>query len=158
MKRLFLFSLLAFSFVFIQAQHESEAAFIRTGLSHNGNLAVGDEATLQISVVPKKGWHVYSAAESEDGAYQPATLDIQITSTGFELTGGMDEVGSMHSEYDDIMGGMLRYYEEKVVFTHNIKITEQDVVVAGDFEYMACNDFKCIPLLAEIKMTAKAAE
>lgn len=158
MKRLFLFSLLAFSFACIQAQHESEAAFIRTGLTHNGNLTVGDDATVQISVIPKEGWHVYSAKESEDGAYQPAVIDLEMTSNGFEMVGGLGEVGKMHSEYDDIMEGMLRYYEGKVVFTQDIKITEGEVMFAGSFDYMACNDFKCIPLLAEIKVAAKAAE
>ncbi len=158
MKRLFLLFVLALGFVAVKGQSESEAAYVRVGISHDGSLKVGDKAKLQISVVPKAGWHVYSAIPSKEGAYEPAMLDIGINSEGFSLVEGLGEEGSMHSEYDDIMGGMLRYYESNVVFVQEIEVTESNVVAAGSFDYMACNDFKCIPLLSEFKVSATAAK
>ena len=158
MKNLFLLFALVLCMGVVKAQDQSEAAVIRVGISHDGSLAVGENAKLQISVVPNPGWHVYSAIPSEEGAYEPALVDFEITSAGFTLVDGLKEEGSMHSEYDDIMGGMLRYYEGNVVFVQEINITEGEVVAAGSFEYMACNDFKCIPLLSEFKISAKAAE
>lgn len=158
MKRFFLLFALALGFVTVKGQSESEAAYVRVGISHEGNLKVGDQARLQISVVPKEGWHVYSAIPSEEGAYEPAMLDIGINAEGFSLVEGLQEEGSMHSEYDDIMGGMLRYYESNVVFVQVIEVTEADVVAAGSFDYMACNDFKCIPLLSEFNVRATATK
>ena len=158
MKNLFLLFALVLCMGVVNAQSESEAANVRVGISHDGSPAVGENAKLQISVVPKAGWHVYSAIPSEEGAYEPALVDFEITSAGFTLVEGLKEEGSMHSEYDDIMGGMLRYYEGNVIFTQEIKITEGEVVAVGSFEYMACNDFKCIPLLSEFKVSATAAE
>ena len=101
---------------------------------------------------------MYSAIPSKEGAYEPAMIDFEITSVGFSVVDGLQEAGSMHSEYDDIMGGMLRYYERNVTFSQEIEVTETDIVAAGSFEYMACNDFKCIPLLSEFKVTATASK
>ncbi len=158
MKKSFLLLALVFGFVFAKGQYESEAAFVRVGFAQDGELEIGGKAKLQVSVVPKEGWHVYSAIPSDEGAYEPALLDFAITSAGFTLVDGLKEEGSMHSEYDDIMGGTLRYYESNVIFIQEIEITEAEIVAAGSFDYMACNDFKCIPLLSEFSVTVSTAK
>ena len=158
MKNSLLLLLALLSFGFAHAQDNSEAAYVRVGIGHDGELKVGDQASLQISVVPKEGWHVYSAIPSKEGAYQPAEVAYDNTSRGFEADPELKEEGSMHSQFDDIMGGVLRYYEGKVLFSQSIKVTEEDVIVTGTFDYMACNEFKCIPLMAEFKVTATAAQ
>lgn len=158
MKHSLLLILATLLFGLVQAQGDSEAAFVRVGIGHAGELKVGDDASIQISVVPKEGWHVYSAIPSEEGAYQPAEVAYDITSRGFEADAELSEEGKMVSHFDDIMGGVLRYYEGKVLFSQSIKVTETDVIVTGTFDYMACNEFKCIPLMAEFKVTATAAQ
>lgn len=158
MKNSILLLLALLFFGVAQAQDNSEAAYVRVGIGYEDGLKVGGEATLKISVVPKEGWHVYSAIPSKEGAYQPAEVAYDNTSRGFEADAELLEDGKMHSQFDDIMGGVLRYYEGKVLFSQSIKVTEEDVIVVGTFDYMACNEFKCIPLMAEFKVTATAAQ
>lgn len=137
---------------------ESEAAAVRFILPGNDSLKVGAKTTLRVEVTPKKGWHVYSALPSEDGAYQPAAFDWGFTSRGFEATPQLEEEGKMTSAFDEIMNGTIRYYKARVVFSQGLKLTEADIRLEGYFDFMACNDEKCIPLSAEVKLEAKAEE
>ena len=119
---------------------------------------VGSKAKFTIEATPKAGWHVYSAIPSEDGAYQPAVLGWDITSRGFETEAKLEEKGGLIEAFDEIMNGTVRYYKGVVVFSQEMKLTEKEVLLEGFFDYMACNDEKCIPLTAEIKFEAKAKE
>jgi DsbC/DsbD-like thiol-disulfide interchange protein len=139
-----------------QQKVESEAAVVRFILQGHDSLKVGDKTMLQVEVTPKKGWHVYSALPSEDGAYQPAAIEWGFTSWGFEATPELKEEGKMTSEFDEIMNGIIRYYKDRVMFSLGIKITEADIRLEGYFDFMACNDEKCIPLSAELRLEAKA--
>ncbi|MFM2376309.1 MAG: hypothetical protein RLZZ165_1406 [Bacteroidota bacterium] len=141
-----------------QQKVESEAAVVRFILQGHDSLKIGAKTTLRVEVTPKKGWHVYSALPSEDEAYQPAAFDWGFTSRGFEATPELKEEGKMTSEFDDIMNGIMRYYKDRVVFSQGIKITEADIRLEGNFDYLACNDEKCIMLSAELKLEAKAEE
>jgi len=137
---------------------ESEAATVKFSVADEGHLKVGGTTKFVIEATPKAGWHVYSAIPSEEGAYQPAVLGWEETSLGFSAGDKLLEEGSMTSSFDDIMGGTVRYYKEKVLFSQEIKLTEKDVALVGYFDYMACNEFKCIPLTAEFKLETKAKE
>lgn len=142
-----------------QAQKkESEAAIVKFSIADEGNLKVGDASKFLIEVTPKEGWHVYSALPSEEGAYQPAVLNYEVGCIGFSANEPLNEDGVMTSSFDDIMGGTVRYYKAKVLFSRDIKLTEKDVTLVGSFDYMACNEEKCIPLTAEFKLETKAKE
>lgn len=153
-----LFSLLLLLGGTLFAQNSSEAAMVRTGINPGPNGQLGDTATFFISVVPKDGWHVYSAVPSKEGAYEPAAVIYDMTSMGFKAVGELKEDGRMTSHFDDIMGGTLRFYEDKVLFSQSIILTDEEVIVTGTFDYMACNEIKCVPYTHEFKMPLKAQE
>ena len=143
----------------VQAQkHESEAAVIHFGLDESKPLKVGETANFLIEVTPKQGWHVYSALPSTDGGYLPAVLGWVIDSRGFEAAEKLAEEGGMTEVYDDIMAGMMRYYKGKVTYSQALKITETEIILVGYFDYMACNEEKCIPLGAQFELKFKASE
>jgi DsbC/DsbD-like thiol-disulfide interchange protein len=160
LKTAFAFTLLLFLSLGLQAQKkvESEAATLKFSLSDGDAIQVGGKTMFQIEVTPKAGWHVYSAIPSEDGAYQPAVLGWDITSRGFESGAKIEEKGGLIEAFDEIMNGTVRYYKGQVVFSQEIKLTETEVILEGYFDYMACNDEKCIPLTAEVKFEATAKE
>jgi DsbC/DsbD-like thiol-disulfide interchange protein len=140
-----------------QAQKkESEAAIVNFSVLNSDQLKLGDGTKFQIEVTPKAGWHVYSALPSEEGAYMPAVLGWEPASSGFSASEKLNEEGSMTSSMDDVMGGTVRYYKAKVLFSQEIKLTEKDVKLVGFFDYMACNEEKCIPLTAEFELDANA--
>jgi thiol:disulfide interchange protein DsbD len=159
MKHLLILMLTLGTSLMLPAQkNESEAAFVTVSVANEAKLKVGTTATFQIEVKAKQGWHVYSALPSEEGAYMPAVLSWEIESRGFTASDKLMEDGVMTSSFDDIMGGTVRYYKDKVLFSQEIKVTEADVIMVGVFDYMACNEEKCIPLTAEFKLDVKAKE
>lgn len=136
----------------------SEAAKIKVSLDAPEDLKVGDKVYLIFEVEPKEEWHVYSAEPSEEGAYNPAEIGFDITSAGFEANEKTEEEGPMISEMDDIMGGVVRYYKRPVIFKKELTITDPEIVITGWFDYMGCNEFKCVPFSAEFKLQAQAEE
>lgn len=147
-----------FGFALQAQKHESEAAVINFSVDQPAGLAVGSTTKFKIEVTPKAGWHVYSAIPSEDGAYMQAELGWEIDSRGFEAAAKVQEEGGMVEMYDDIMAGMMRYYKGNVTFSQELKVTETEVILVGYFDYMACNEAKCIPLGAKFKLSFTAAE
>lgn len=137
---------------------DSQAARLNIHFDTEKPLQVGQTATLVIEVEPKGNWHVYSALPSEEGAYRPAEVGWDATSRGFEAVGSLQEKGSMTEKMDEIMGGVVRYYEAKVVYTQTLKITEPNVITQGFFDYMACDEFQCIPFTATFELKAAAKE
>jgi DsbC/DsbD-like thiol-disulfide interchange protein len=141
----------AFLFPFcLKAQQKP--AKVTVTLSEHETLAVGDKVNLLIRVVPEKGWHVYSALPSEEGVYQAALISYEITSVGFEAGDKIKEEGGMITEFDDIMEGTMRYYKTAVTFSHPLKITEEEVQITGAFDYMACDDEKCLVFTEEFNI------
>lgn len=137
---------------------DSQAARLNIHFDTEKPLQVGQTTTLVIEVEPKGEWHVYSALPSEEGAYRPAEVGWEATSRGFEAVGTLKEDGRMTEKMDEIMGGMVRYYEDKVVYTQTLKITEPDVTTIGFFDYMACDENQCIPFTATFELKAAAKQ
>lgn len=137
---------------------DSQAARLNIHFDTEKPLQVGQTTTLVIEVEPKGEWHVYSALPSEEGAYRPAEVGWEATSRGFEAVGKLKEDGRMTEKMDEIMGGMVRYYEDKVVYTQTLKITEPDVTTIGFFDYMACDENQCIPFTATFELKAAAKQ
>lgn len=156
MKTLF-FTLLGLFGAAAMAQ-DSQAARLNIHFDTEKPLQVGQTTTLVIEVEPKGEWHVYSALPSEEGAYRPAEVGWEATSRGFEAVGTLKEDGRMTEKMDEIMGGMVRYYEDKVVYTQTLKITEPDVTTIGFFDYMACDENQCIPFTATFELKAAAKQ
>ncbi len=150
-----LFLLLSCISLSLSAQYQTEAARIDVELEGPEGMKIGKEAWLSVQVQPKRGWHVYSMKESEEGAYNPTQILVSEESKGFESEDVFIEEGTLIEEYDEIMGGDLRYYKEKVFFAQRIKVDAAEVIAIGSFEFMACNDVKCIPL--SVNFSAQAA-
>jgi DsbC/DsbD-like thiol-disulfide interchange protein len=153
--KIFLFAILSLFGASAWAQ-DSQAARLNIHFDTEKPLQVGQTTTLIIEVEPKGAWHVYSALPSEEGAYRPAEVGWDITSRGFEAVGTLQEDGRMTEKLDEIMGGMVRYYEQKVIYRQTVKITEVDVAANGYFDYMACDESQCIPFTATFELKAAA--
>lgn len=141
-----------------KAQKHHAADFTFAVEKSGQGLKVGDKTHFLVTVKPVSGWHVYSAIASEEGAYSPTELTYEISSQGFEAAEGLAEKGSLHQEMDDVMGGMIRYYADPVVFSQEITITEGKIRVVGTVDYMACDDLKCVMLTEDFDITAEAEE
>ena len=89
------------------------------------------------------GWHVYSTGMPSDGPTS-ATLHTD-KAEGVKAVGGLKHRGKEISQYDNMFGMNLRYFENSVSFVQKYEITAKTYHVKGYLEYGACNDEMCMP-------------
>ena len=90
-----------------------------------------------------KGWHVYSTGLPDDGPIS-ATLTSE-TSEGAKAEGKLKAQGKEISQFDNLFGMKLRYFENSVTFVQRYKLTAEEYHIKGFLEYGACNDQSCLP-------------
>ena len=90
-----------------------------------------------------KGWHVYSTGLPDDGPIS-ATLTAE-TAEGAKAEGKLKAQGKEISQFDNLFGMKLRYFENNVTFVQRYKLTAEKYHIKGFLEYGACNDQSCLP-------------
>ncbi len=101
------------------------------------------EAEIVFSGTIDNGWHVYSTNLGNDGPIE-ATFHVNKLE-GAELVGPLTPHGKEISEYDNMFGMKLRYFEKNVQFVQKVKFTKPQYNIDAYLEYGACNDEMCMP-------------
>jgi thiol:disulfide interchange protein DsbD len=123
------------------------------------------EKTIVFIVTLDTGWHLYDMNLPAGGPV--STSFIFETLQGAELTGNPEPSVQPVSKYEELFGMNLRWYEGEVTFRQKVRVTEAGKFkVAGEVEFMTCNDETCLPPEHEkfrfdrkdIKTTVNAAE
>ena len=103
----------------------------------------GDEAQIEFSAKIDNGWHVYSTGLGNDG---PISATFNATKMdGVKTVGGLTHRGKEISQFDNMFGMKLRYFEGSVTFIQKIKFTKPEYSINCYLEYGACNDETCMP-------------
>ncbi len=89
------------------------------------------------------GWHVYSTGLPSDGPVS-ATLTTE-KAEGVKPLGKLKAQGKEISNFDQVFGMKLRYFEKSVTFVQRYQITGKTYSLKGYLEYGACNDENCMP-------------
>ncbi|OQP47796.1 hypothetical protein A4H97_31015 [Niastella yeongjuensis] len=89
-------------------------------------------------------WHIYSQNVGVDG---PIATSFTFTKNPLvAMDGTPKENGKLIKKSEEVWGGEVRYYENKVEFIQVVKTrSAAKTNVAGKVEYMVCNDEKCLP-------------
>ena len=103
----------------------------------------GAEAEIVFTGKIDKGWHVYSTNLGSDGPIE-ATFHTD-KMDGVELVGKLTHRGREISQYENIFGMKLRYFENSVQFVQKIKFTKPNYKLDCYLEFGACNDEMCMP-------------
>ena len=103
----------------------------------------GPEAEMIFSATIDPGWHVYSTNLGQDGPIQ-ASLHVNKLQ-GAELVGKLTHRGKEISQFDEMFGMNLRYFENAVQFVQKIKFTKPQYDIDAYLEWGACNDEMCMP-------------
>ena len=101
------------------------------------------EAEIVFNGTIDNGWHVYSTNLGNDGPIE-ATFHVNKLE-GAELVGPLTPRGKEISEYDNMFGMKLRYFEKNVQFVQKVKFTKPQYNIDAYLEYGACNDEMCMP-------------
>jgi DsbC/DsbD-like thiol-disulfide interchange protein len=98
---------------------------------------------VQMTATVNGGWHIYSQNVGVDG---PIPTSFTFSKNPLVvLDGAINEQGNVISKNEEVWGGVVKYYENKVVFVQKVKIKSGKTKLAGKVEYMVCNDEKCLP-------------
>ncbi|HEY8898529.1 MAG TPA: protein-disulfide reductase DsbD domain-containing protein [Niastella sp.] len=89
-------------------------------------------------------WHIYSQNVGVDG---PIPTSFTFTKNPLvTMDGTPKELGKLIKKNEEVWGGEVHYYENKVDFIQVVKVKgSAKTNVAGKVEYMVCNDEKCLP-------------
>lgn len=98
------------------------------------------------------GWHVYSTNLGNDGPIS-ATFNA-VKMDGAETVGKLTPKGNEISQFDNMFGMKLRFFEGSVTFVQKIKFTKPEYSIDCYLEYGACNDETCMPP-TEVPFTGK---
>ena len=112
----------------------------------------GDEAQIVFSGKIDNGWHVYSTELGNDGPIS-ATFNA-VKMDGVKTVGKLTPKGHEISEFDNMFGMKLRFFEGSVTFVQKIKFTKPTYNINCYLEYGACNDETCMPP-TEVPFTAQ---
>lgn len=91
------------------------------------------------------GWHLYDMGPYDDNGPYP-TAFVFTLGEGAELVGEVKMAEQPKRVYDEMFGMEIGYFENKAVFTQDIRLNGAGATVEAYVEYMGCNDMNCIPL------------
>jgi len=130
---------MSFMFLAVQAQIHTPVKW-KIKLEDSGK----PEKEIVFTAVADKGWHLYDMNLPAGG---PVSTSITYeTMKGAELVGKVVPSVAPTSVYDELFAMNLRWYSGTVTFTQKIKVTDAKAFkLAGELEFMACNDETCLP-------------
>ncbi len=111
--------------------------------SHNLEQISTDTVRLSFNLTISDGWHVYSTS-LPDGGPISASLDLDSVS-GMQAASPLLFNGNELNDFDQVFGMTVRYFEKKVTFYQNFRISDADWYITGALTYGACNDESCLP-------------
>ena len=102
-----------------------------------------DEAEIIFTAKIDKGWHLYSTELGEDG---PISASFHINKMdGAQTVGKLMPRGKEVSQFDNMFGMKLRFFEGTGSFVQKIKFTKANYDIDCYLEYGACNNEMCLP-------------
>ncbi|MBK9177259.1 MAG: hypothetical protein IPM46_13180 [Flavobacteriales bacterium] len=107
--------------------------------------ATGEGAVrIDIRSEVEEGWHIYATELPSDQG--PIATSIRFTpSEHYNLKGDLMEPAPVEV-FDPNFGMVVRYHDAAPVFTQLVKpLVPGTFEVAGEVEYMVCNDKTCLP-------------
>lgn len=103
----------------------------------------GDEAEIIFNAKIDKGWHLYSTELGNDGPISASFHADKMD--GATTVGKLQPRGKEVSQYDNMFGMTLRFFEGSATFAQKIKFTKPTYDIECHLEYGACNDEMCMP-------------
>lgn len=99
---------------------------------------------IRLSATINQGWHLYS---QNAGADMPAPTLITFTNNPLlTLNGKTKEAGKLITKHEEVLGGVVNYYEKAVDFVQVVKVKgKAKTNLAGKIEFTLCSDRTCLP-------------
>jgi thiol:disulfide interchange protein DsbD len=107
-----------------------------------------NEYLLIFKATADEHWHFYS--QYTEGTMPMAFYFDDIK--GYKLVGKVSESPKPKEEYDDLLGGLTKYWDKTATFKQKVKITsKEEADIHGAIEFQACIDGACTMLTYDFK-------
>lgn len=109
-----------------------------------------DEETFDIvfTAIIDEGWYMYSQHIDDPNGPLPTVFHLE-EEAGFELINGTEECGKSEIGFDQFFEMELLKFKERAVFIQRVRVTDPNVEISGYYEYMVCDDTRCLPPMPE---------
>jgi thiol:disulfide interchange protein DsbD len=142
MKKIYIFLFVVFVLAFLQSTSAQVLDPIDWKFEYNW---VSDkEIDLVFRAEIENKWHLYSQ-DIDEGGPIPTSFTFN-PSEHYQLSGKTLEISKLEIIHDPSFGMDLKMFSHEAVFKQKILLlTDQDFVLAGNIEYMSCDDKRCLP-------------
>ena len=101
-----------------------------------------NEAIIYLKATIDKGWHIYSQQLADGGPVK--------TSFSFSPSSAYKKVGATIepkpiTAFEKAFNMKVSYFSNTVIFQQKVNLSRLPAVVKGKIEYMACDNFRCLP-------------
>lgn len=98
---------------------------------------------IQITAAIESPWHIYS--QFVKGGPVPTSISFKANPL-LQVKGVAKEIGKIEKKFDKNFNAEIAYFSNKVQFAQlvNLKVASK-TKIAGEVEYMVCNDERCLP-------------
>jgi thiol:disulfide interchange protein DsbD len=104
-----------------------------------------DIYTISFIAELEEGWHIPSIRPLPEGSIGPIATEFTfLNPEGYTLIGGIYEPEGIET-YDETFELDIKYFEDKVAFKQNIKITDFDKPVKAEIYFNVCDETRCLP-------------
>lgn len=94
------------------------------------------------------GWYTYSQHIDDPDGPLPTLFYFEEVD-GAEFADEVKECGESEVGYDQFFEMELLKFKDRAVFIHRVVTDNPDLVLTGYYEYMACDDSRCLPPMPE---------
>lgn len=139
MKKLILFAFFALCGVVVSAQSSSQVKW-----TYSAKKIADKTYEVHMTAALNGDWHIYSQNVGVDGPIPTKFTFVKNPLLVPETK--VNEVGKVVSKVEEVWGGTVRYYENKVDFVVKVKVkSNTKTKLGGKVEFMVCDDEKCLP-------------
>ena len=103
----------------------------------------GDTYEVSIKAIIDEGWHLYSQNEVEAGGPIPTEFSFPNADGNFEVLGSTKEPEGKEL-FDPVFEMDIKYFEDEVTFTQDIKFINSPISVEAEVFFMVCDDERCL--------------
>jgi hypothetical protein len=148
MSKRYVIYLLLFAFFLPVISANSVAAQQNDPVQWNFAVKKIDEKTfeLRMTAAVDGPWHIYSQSVPPNAIAHPTSFVFNKNPL-IILDGKIKEKGKLIKQKDEVLDETLRYYENKVDFIQILKLKTSAITkLAGEVNYMACTEERCLPV------------
>jgi len=129
-------------FIFLLFIHFSAFSQIQEPIKWESSINESGEIVFTTAI--KSGWHLYTIDQPSGGPTPTSFIFEELK--GVELINSVTTSTPTTTEFDDLFGMNISWYNGNPTFVQKLKITNvEQFSIEGYIDYMTCNDEACIP-------------